>query len=205
MALLFLSGSGKRRNKSDWRLSSNCCLWVKRLCSCRLKTLVYFLLVLLLLSTIFSDMTSLFARSTDNSVTSTHDQQEVVVVQISKREAPIEEENDLDEFNDPVQIDYNHLTLNVQEVKKEDTPIKEIQVLKEDTPVEEIKTEVQPEGGKLVNNYVIYDREYLPKFQRFDVGKAKLRFLPEFKSPCFLEDNSGKHAIYSKFNAAKIK
>ena len=179
MASLFLNRNGKRR--SDWKINRNACLWL-----CRLKTLVFFLFLLLLLSTIFT-------RSTDDYVTNTHNQSDVVFERNSQRKALIDGAQGWKDFNDPVQVDSVNKPIKVQEVTKDNTP------------VEETQTELgEPEGGKLFNNYVIYDRGYLPKFQRFDVGKAKLRFIPEFKSPCFLEDNSGNHVIYLKLKAANI-
>ena len=40
-------------------------------------------------------------------------------------------------------------------------------------------------------DYVIYSRAYIHSFQRFGVGEARIKFLKEFKSPCFLEHGAG--------------
>ena len=40
-------------------------------------------------------------------------------------------------------------------------------------------------------DYVIYSRDYIHSFQRFGVGEARIKFLKEFQSPCFLEHSAG--------------
>ena len=41
------------------------------------------------------------------------------------------------------------------------------------------------------DDYVIYSRDYIHSFQRFGVGEARIKFLKEFQSPCFLENTTG--------------
>ena len=40
-------------------------------------------------------------------------------------------------------------------------------------------------------DYVIYSRDYIHSFQRFGVGEARIKFLKEFQTPCFLEHSAG--------------
>ena len=41
------------------------------------------------------------------------------------------------------------------------------------------------------DDYVIYSRDYIHSFQRFGVGEARIKFLKEFQTPCFLEHSAG--------------
>jgi hypothetical protein len=41
----------------------------------------------------------------------------------------------------------------------------------------------------------IYTHDYIHSFERFRVGEAKIQFLDNFRSPCWLEDNDGKSIL----------
>ena len=167
--------------------------FVARLCLFRLKTILIFLAILFLWTILYDAnlALSLFNERT-NTLNTT---QQLTIVQFTLRHEDAKKANEYifnhqagpaNESKEPVQIDHVQQPVAIQEVETEHIPKEELQAV---TLAEEIQTE-SPEDGE--EPLVVYDRDYLSKFQRFDVGKAKLSFMPEFKSPCFLEYDSGK-------------